>query len=80
MRFKIISVKDNSVRVNSGIVTFDVKVINDECGNSKIQVPRTLFISDTEAFITLTAEVKKAYFNSIRGDNSNAITSTKEER
>lgn len=64
MRFKIISVLGNSVRVNSGIVTFHVEVINDN-GKLKIKIPDNIYIANNFDMNNLTGAVLGEYNHSI---------------
>lgn len=66
MKFRIISVRGNSVRVKSGITTFDVLVEEDK-GTQKIRVPKGIFIQDHQDFLALSAEVKNMYNTNFEG-------------
>ena len=69
MRFRILSIKDNSVRVNSGIVTFDVQIVTID-DKLKLSIPDNIFISDTRDFKALAGAVLGEYNNSIGANNS----------
>lgn len=80
MKFKIISVKGNSVRVRTGIATFDVLVLEDS-GNLRMKVPPFIYISDTRDFDNLAGAVLAEYNHSVevnhnvRTERENSITS-----
>ena len=69
--FKIVNIKGNSVRVTSGIVTFDVLVLDE----GRIKVPDQIFIPGREDFIRLVQAVQAAYDNNISGDNKHERSS-----
>lgn len=70
MRFKIISVKGNSVRVKTGIVTIDVTVVNNG-GNLRIELPPYIYISNRDEFDKLSGAVKSAFeLNNVQGVNN----------
>lgn len=75
MKFKIVSIKDNSVRVRSGIVTFEVEVIDN---NGALSVKPNAWIEDANDFKLLAGAVKgeyNKYKTSLLGDtNSNDNT------
>lgn len=61
--FRIVSIRDNSVRVNSGLVSFDVLVENNE-GKQYIIKPKNLYISDRDMPL-LVRNVLRAYNNTV---------------
>jgi hypothetical protein len=61
IRLKVISVKNNSVRIRSGIVTFDVLY---DTQKNKIIIPAHIFIIDDTDFNALRTLVKAAYVKS----------------
>lgn len=69
MKFKIISVKDNSVRVKSGMFTIDVKIID----GIRIVLPANIYIANKEDFNNLAgavlAEYNKSNEDNISHDN-----------
>lgn len=71
MKFKILSVKGNSVRVNTGIVTFDVEVI-ESGGRKKLKVPENIYIAEQRDFNSLVGAVLYAIEtnNVYVGDNN----------
>lgn len=69
MKFNVLGVKENSVRVVSGILTIDVKVL--ENGSTyKIKLPPFIYIADNEDWRCLRNAVVTAYINSTKEDNS----------
>jgi hypothetical protein len=61
IRLKVISVKNNSVRIRSGIVTFDVLY---DTQKNRIIIPAHIFIIDDTDFNALRTLVKAAYVKS----------------
>jgi hypothetical protein len=55
---KILSIKNNSIRIRTGIVTFDVMYDTER---DRIIIPKNIFIYDTKEFMELLALVKDAY-------------------
>lgn len=68
MKFKILSVKGNSVRVSVGMITFDVKV-EEINGRLKMILPRNIYIADTQDFDDLVRAVIYEYSNHLLGVN-----------
>lgn len=69
MKFRIIGCKGNSVRVVTGIITFDVQVIDD--GKLKIMIPPNMFIAHSRDFDNLAGAVLGHYNNTIGEINNN---------
>ena len=70
MKFKILSIKGNSVRVKSGIVTFEVEVVDD---NGALSIKPNAWIEDANDFRLLAGAVKgeyKKYTTSLLGDTT----------
>lgn len=67
-KFIILSVKGNSVRVHTGIVTFDVLVIEHE-GRLKMQLPPNIYIANKGDFNDLVYAVMAEYHNSLDYNN-----------
>jgi len=59
---KVISVRGNSIRIRSGIVTFDVRY---NATSNRIIIPPGVFIIDDTDFADLMRLVKAAYSKSI---------------
>jgi len=74
MQFEIISVKDNSVRVDTGIVSFDVIVLCAGNGSLQVRLPRGVYIPNAEHFRNLAGAVKAAYQKSLLGEINNDNT------
>ena len=63
MLFRIISRKNNSYRVRSGIVTFEMRVIQDSSGKSIVVKPRDIYFSDKREFNELATAILEDYSN-----------------
>jgi hypothetical protein len=63
--FKIVSVRGNSVRVNAGLVSFDVLVLEKD-GRKVIQKPSNLHIFHND-YVKLVGVVLTAYDNAVKG-------------
>lgn len=72
MKFKILSVKGNSVRIKTGIATFDLKVM-DGC---KLVLPPDIYIADRLDFNNLVGAVLAEYNKSMEINKSNDKTET----
>ena len=62
MKFRILGIKDNSVRVRTGIVTIDIKVIDGD--SLKIELPPSIYIASDEDWKLLRDAVIASYINS----------------
>lgn len=73
----VLSIKDNSVRIRTGIVTFDVLVLVQ---NNKpiMKTPKNIYISNRSDFEKLAKIVISAYLNTIKESNTNE-TNTRED-
>lgn len=73
MKFKILNVKGYSVRVKTGIITFDVLVF-DVNGKLKIKVPNNIYIADIQDFNSLAGAVLAEYNHSLGVNHTNENT------
>lgn len=69
MKFKTIGVKKNSVRVKSGIVTFDV-IITQEDNTYRAHIPKNVFIANRDDYEAVIGATINEYINTSGKDNT----------
>lgn len=60
MKYEVVSIKDNSVRLRYHEIVFDVKVISDTCGKRKVIKPKDMYFT-REDFNIVVAAALSAY-------------------
>lgn len=60
MKFKIVSVKGNSVRVAVGMINFDAR-IEEIDGRIRVQIPKAVFIPNKEDYEDLVGVIVGIY-------------------
>ncbi len=77
MKFRVISVLGNSVRIRTGIVTFDV-LVKDTDGELQMVTPNNIYIG-AQDYTTLSGAVRHAYNNTIMENTTNVINKEKKD-
>ncbi len=67
---QVLSVKENSVRIRTGVVTFDVLIEKNHDGKLIMKTPKNIFISNRNDFEHMAKLTILAYLNTLRKEST----------